>query len=208
MTRLCLVALLLMLPARGEIIDRIAITVSNRVITELEIDEELRVTALLNHQAVDRSLELRRDAADRLVEQLLIKIEMELSRYELPSDNEITKYYEQIEEENGGPGQMEKTLHSYYLTPAELRSHLALQLTELKFIEVRFRPDVGVSDSEVEAAYRDRVAAWKTDHNGPEPTMDSIRETLVEQRTDAALDSWLTESRKRVRIVYLDKALE
>ncbi len=50
--------LCLLLTAQAEIIDRIAVTVGNQVITELQIDEELRVTALLNHEAqVVRNLE-------------------------------------------------------------------------------------------------------------------------------------------------------
>jgi hypothetical protein len=31
---------------------------------------------------------------------------------------------------------------------------------------------------------------------------------LLEERTNAALDNWLGENRKRVRLIYLDKSLE
>jgi hypothetical protein len=207
----CLIACLLF-PAHGEIIDRLAITVGNEVITELQIDEELRVIAMLNHEPVVRSLDARREAADRLVEQLLIKLEMELSRYTLPDASEVDKYYLQIEEANGGAAEIAKTLRSFNLTTEILRSHLELQLTELKFIEVRFRPDVTVSDADVEAAYQRRIAAWKETHTGTPPSLDVSRDSLhamlVEERTDAALNTWLAESRKRVRIIYLDKALE
>lgn len=211
--RLILVACCVLLSLAGETIDRLAVTVGHQVITELQIDEELRVTAMLNHQAqVVRTLEMRRDAADRLVEQLLIKLEMELSRYELPDKIDVDKYYQQIEEANGGAAEFEKTLRAFNLTPGVLRNHLELQLTELKFIDVRFRPDVNISDADIEAAYQTRIAAWKQTHTGPPPTLDASRESLramlVEDRTDAALDSWLSESRKRVRIVYLDKTLQ
>ena len=91
-----------LLPVHGEIIDRLAITVGSQVITELQIDEELRVTALLNHEpGVVRTLDTRREAADRLVEQLIIRIEMQLSRYDLPEAGDVDKYYQQIEEANG-----------------------------------------------------------------------------------------------------------
>jgi hypothetical protein len=208
---LCLVVCLL-LPAHAEIIDRLAITVGNQIITELQLDEELRVTAMLNHKPVVRSLEERRAAADRLVEQLLIKLEMQLSRYTLPDAAEVDKYYQQIEEANGNAAEFDKTLRSFNLTPQVLRSHLELQLTELKFIEVRFRPDVSVSDSDVEAAYQRQVASWGQSHDGQPPTLEVSREPLrmmlVEERTDAALNTWLGESRKRVRLIYLDKTLE
>jgi hypothetical protein len=209
----CLILLLPIRPARAEVIDRLAIAVGHEVITELQLDEELRVTAMLNHKPVLRSLEERRAAADRLVEQLLIKREMQLSRYSLPDSTDIDKYYLQIEQANGGAAELDKTLRESNLTPETLRSHLELQLTELKFIEVRFRPDVMVSDADVEAAYQRQAAAWPEAHPGqPQPSLEAsrepLRQMLLEQRTDAALNTWLGESRKRVRVVYFDKALE
>jgi hypothetical protein len=212
MRHLCLMACLLFL-ARSETIDRLAITVGNQIITQLQIDEELRVTALLNHEsAVVRNLENRRDAADRLVAQLLIKLEMQLSRYALPDTAEVDRYYQQIEEVNGGAVEFEKALRAFNLTPELLRSHLELQLTELKFIDVRFRPDANVSDADIEAAYKAKIDAWQKTHSGKPPTLDTSRESLramlVENRTDASLDTWLAESRKRVRLIYLDKTLQ
>ncbi len=209
----CCLFLVLLRPLGGETIDRLAITVGHQIITQLQIDEELRVTAMLNHEpTVDRTLEARRDAADRLVEQLLIKFEMEISRYDSPGSVDVDKYYQQIEEVNGGAADFEKTLLVFNLTPQVLRSHLELQLTELKFIDVRFRPDVSVPDADIEAAYQARIANWKQTHSGPPPTLeashDSLRAMLVEERTDSALNTWLAESRKRVRIVYLDKTLQ
>jgi hypothetical protein len=204
--------LCVLLPVRGEIIDRLAVAVGSRIVTQLQLDEELRVTAMLNHKPVVRSLEERRDAADRLVEQLLIKLEMELSRYALPDAGEVDKYYQQIEESGGGAVEFNKTLANFNMTPEVLRSHLELQLTELKFIGVRFRPDVTVSDSDVDAAYQRQVTAWTQTHTGQPPTLEVSREPLramlVEERTDAALNTWLGESRKRVMIVYFDKTLE
>lgn len=201
-----------LLPAGGEVIDRLAIAVGRQVITQLQIDEELRVAAMLNHKPVERGLEERRTAADRLVEQLLIKREMELSRYPLPSADDVDKYVQQVREASGGVEEFDKSLAGYNLTVETLRRHLTLQLTELRFIDFRFRPDAAVSDSDVEAAYQRQVASWKQSHNGEPPTLEASREPLramlVEEHTDAALYTWLGESRKRVTIIYFDKTLE
>jgi len=51
-----------------EIIDKIVITVANQVITQSQIDDEIRVTAFLNREKVDLSAEARKQAAARLVE--------------------------------------------------------------------------------------------------------------------------------------------
>jgi hypothetical protein len=202
----------LLLPACAEIIDRLAIAVGNQVITELQIDEELRVTAMLNHKPIVRSLEERRDASDRLVEQLLIKQEMDLSRYPLPGSADVDKYLQQIVDSNGGAAQFAKTLSTFNLTMETMRRHLELQLMELRFIDFRFRPDAVVSDSDVEAAYQRQVVAWKESHNGEPPNFEVSREPLramlAEEHTDAALNTWLGESRKRVDIIYFDRALE
>jgi hypothetical protein len=37
---------------------------------------------------------------------------------------------------------------------------------------------------------------------------DVISQKLTEERTDAALNTWLAESRKQVNIVYLDTELQ
>jgi hypothetical protein len=202
----------LLLPVRGEIVDRLAVAVGSQIITQLQLDEELRTTAMLNHKPVVRDLEERRAAADRLVQQLLIRLEMDLSRYPLPAAKDVDKYLEQIVESNGGSAEFEKTLRSFNLTTETLRLHLELQLTELRFIEYRFRPDASVSDADVEAAYQRQVNSWKQTHTGEPPTLDASREPLrallVEERTDAALNTWLSESRKQVALVYFDKTLE
>ena len=184
----------------AEIVDRLVVAAGQQTITQLQLDEEIRVTALLNRRAVARDLETRRAAADRLVEQLLIRREMEQSRYPLPGQGDVDLYLEQIRAQNGGETGLAKALAAYQLTENTLRQHLESQLVTLRFIEYRFRPDAEVSDEEIEAAYKGEA--------GKTATRESIRNTLMEARTDAALNAWLAESRRQVNIVYLDKTLQ
>jgi parvulin-like peptidyl-prolyl isomerase len=215
LTRVLLVWLFLvclLVPVRGAIVDRLALVVGQQTITQLQLDEEIRVTALLNRQPIRYDLETRRRAADRLVEQLLIRREMDQSRYPLPGQQDCDQYLEQIREQHGGAEALAKALVSYHLNEATLELHLRAQLTTLRFIEYRFRPDSTVSDEEIEAEYRRKVAAGQSSRIGPPPTLEASRETiravLLGERTDAELDNWLAESRKQVTIVYLDKSLE
>ncbi len=206
-------ALCLLSSLHAEVIDRLAVTVGREIITELQIDEEIRVTAFLNHQEVNRNLDARRAAADRLVNQLLVKHEMELSHYPLPDAEDVNAYAARVRaafEENSN---FDQELAAYQLTNDTLKEHLALQLTMLRFVEFRFRPDVTVSDTEIESSYEQKLAAWKTDHPGvPAPSLaswrDSIRQSLLEARTDEILNIWLEENRKQWNIVYLDKSLQ
>ena len=58
--------------AQAGILDRIAVTVGRQVITESDVDRDLRVAAFLDRKPIDLSGEQKRKAADRLVDQLLI----------------------------------------------------------------------------------------------------------------------------------------
>ena len=197
--------------AHAEIIDRLAITVGRQVITELQLDEELRVSALLNQKPVDRSTSARRAAANRLIEQLLVRRDMELSRYPLPEPKDVDTYLQKVEEQLGGPSQFQQLLSRYDLSEDTLRAHLALQLITLRFVEYRFKPEVAVSDADVNAYYRREISDWSAQHTGLHPALsqvkESIRQTLTEERTDQALDAWLNEARRQARIVYVDATL-
>src|SRR5947209_5525072 len=72
----------------AEIIDRIAISVGNQVITEGQVGEEIRLTAFLNHEKLDLSIAERKKAAGRLIEQALVKRDLDLSRYPVPTPAE------------------------------------------------------------------------------------------------------------------------
>jgi hypothetical protein len=207
--------LCLLTPLRAEVIDRIVVAVGHEVITALQLDEELRVAAFLNAQPITRDRDSRRAAADRLVEQLLVKREMELGHYPMPEQSDLEKYSAQVRSAltDSDPEAFENKLRKYGLSQEILDEHLAMQLTILRFIELRFRPALGISPADVENYYQRELVRWKAEHPGQRPptladSAESIRKTLTEQRTDEALDAWLEESRRRIDIVYLDKSLQ
>jgi hypothetical protein len=170
----------LLLPARAEVLDRIAMVVGRTVVTELQIDEELRVTAFLNNKPLVRDSGARRAASRRLIEQLLVQREMKLSHYPTPDPASVDKYVAQVRAALSDYKDFDAALRQYALTPEILRQHLQLQLATLQFIEFRFRPDPG----------------------------NASAATLAEDRTDEALDAWLAESRKQANIVFLDQSLQ
>lgn len=191
------------LVSKAEIIDRIAIIVDQQVITESQINEEIRVTSLLNRQPVQVKEEDRRSASDRLVQQLLVKREMDLGNYPAPTAEEVQKYYDQLSQTFGGLDRFRRAIADYQLTSETLEQHLALQLTTLRFIEYRFRPDFNISEEEI-IAYRKSHSNLTT----AESSHDAVREALIEERTDQILAAWLEESRKQVDINFLDRALQ
>lgn len=208
-----LLCVLSLVTLSGAIVDRIAITVDHQVITELQIDEELRVTAFQNHAPLSSDLNARRAAADRIVAQLLVIREMQLSHYLAPEAPQVDQYLDQIRKSYSSFTAYQQALREYQITEQILKQHLANQLATLSFIEIRFRPNLDVPDSEVESFYNREIATWRTDHPGiPPPSFDAARpailKTLTEEHTDRILDTWLEEARKQVNIIYLDKALQ
>ena len=196
---------------QAEIVDRVAIVVGKQVITELQLDEELRIAAFLNRQAVERNLKERQAASDRLIQQILVKREMDLSHYPLPDEADVDQYLDQVRAQFGADGLFDKKLADYGLSLTTVKEHLVLQLMTLRFIEFRFRPDVDISEADIDARYKQEVSTWKETHSGPVPPLDTLKEsitkTLVEERIDEALGTWLEETRKQVNIAYLDKTL-
>ncbi len=82
------------LALQSEMIDRIAVTVDNRVIAESEIIRQIRITAFLNGEPPDFSAANKRTTADRLVEQALIRRELETTRYAAQGASAATEYQE------------------------------------------------------------------------------------------------------------------
>jgi hypothetical protein len=199
-----------LIPTRCEIIDRIAVTVNNRVITESEILRQIRLTAFLNNEKPDFTGENKRRTADRLVEQALIRREIETSRYvtaaglQTPLYDEIRKLYK---DEAG----YKRALAEYGIEDADVRSALQWQATLLEFVAVRFRPGVQVPESDLKDHY-DAEIAPKAAASGEklsfEEAREKIEEILTQQRVDSALDRWLGQARTQSRIRYRQEVLQ
>jgi hypothetical protein len=195
-----------------EIIDRIAITVANQVITESQIDDEIRVTDFLNSEKVDLGLAAKKAAAARLIQQALIKREMDLSRYPLPELADAGESLESVKTMYPSETDFQNALQAYGITADELTRRLWWQLTLLRFIDYRFRPGIQIPPADVQAYYRQQLSEWRQKGTNPIPTLeesrDQIEEILTQQRIDQALDQWIQDTRKQVEIKYLDPALQ
>lgn len=196
----------------AEIIDRIVITVENQVVTQSQIDEEIRVTAFLNREKLDLSPAARKQAAARLIEQALIKREMDLSRYPLPELSDAGESLQSVKAMYPSATAFNDALQSYGITVDELTRRLWWQLTLLRFIDYRFRPGIQIPPADVQAYYRQQVSEWEQKGTKPIPTLeesrDQIEEILTQRRIDQALDQWIKDTRNQVTINYLDPGLK
>lgn len=199
--------------AWGTVVDRIAVTVGKDVITETEVMEEIRVIALLNGEPPDFSPEARRRAADRLVDQTLIRREMEIGDYPEPDDNEVAGMLRNLKQKQfHGDAGYRAALERYGVTEDVLKTHLKWQAAAVRFTEERFRTGALPPPTGQEPARRNGSA----DRASPPPgaTGQRPRSGMRANRADRTagvdeqMDSWLRDARDRTRVVYMKEAFQ
>jgi peptidyl-prolyl cis-trans isomerase SurA len=184
------------------------------VITASDLRREIRVNAFLEGAKPDFSPENKRKTADRMVEQRLVRRELELSRYPTPSKSEVDPMLKEFQQEYyANPADYERALAQYGITDQQVRDHLLWQLTLLRFVEVRFRPGVQVSDEAV-ASYFEKVIKPAAQLANPAQTIsiddyrEQIEDALIEQQVDKDLSAWIDEAKKRTGVEYRSEVFQ
>jgi hypothetical protein len=198
--------LLLALPAAAVIVDRAAITVGDRVITDSEVDLRIRLTAFQNGEKPEVNPSSRKRAAELLIDQKLIEREMDVGHYPRLSEDgrkELLAGFAKAQFQSN-PKALDQALTGYGLTGADLEDDLARQSDLLTFLSLRFRPAVQVSDQQVQEYYRNVLTKGQTTLND---LRGQIEDKLTGERADTDMESWLLEQRKRTKIQYLEKDL-
>jgi hypothetical protein len=200
--------------AHADIIDRIAVSVGKHVITASDLDREIRVTAFLNGAKPDFTPAARRATVGRMIEQALVRGELENSRYPTPAPSEIDPVLAQLKKERfPNDADFQRSLAEYGITEQDVRNELLWQRTLLSFLDVRFRPSVQVSDKEIQDYFEKSVLpAAQAAHKGQAVSLDDYRDqidaTLTGQREDQEMSRWLDEAKKRTDIVYHEEAFQ
>jgi hypothetical protein len=189
------------LALQSEMIDRIAVTVDNRVIAESEIIRQIRITAFLNGEPPDFSAANKRTTADRLVEQALIRRELETTRYAAQGASAATEYQE-LKKKYPDEDAYKAALQTTGITDKDVQEALQWQAVLLEFIDMRFRPGVQVPESDVQDYYNQQVSQSPGKLPPFEEARESIEEILTSRLVDNAVDRWLGQVRTQTRIKY------
>jgi hypothetical protein len=216
MRMLAIIGLLLMLlltvPAgmQAVIVDRVAVAVGNRVITQSEIDLRIRLTAFQNGEKPDFSLAARRQATQRLIDQKLVEREMEDGNFPRTTPERGKQLLADYQESHYPVGKtaMLTALKADGLTEADLEQELIAQADLLTFLNLRFGAAIMVDDQEVKKYFDEKIP------DGPQKNPEQfsvmrpqIEQLLAKQRADLDLEAWLKEQRQRLKIEYVDKDL-
>lgn len=196
------------------IIDRIAVSVGNHAITTSDLDREIRVTAFLNGSRPDFSPAAKRATAERMVDQRLVRNELETSRYPVPAVSEVLPELEQFKKKYyANDDDYRRALAAGGITEDDLKGELLWQRTLLLFVDVRFRPGVQVTAQEVQDYFDKTVApAARAAHPGQSPRLEDYRSEiegkLTGDKVDQEIESWLQQARKRTRIVFHEEVFQ
>ncbi|HWC97603.1 MAG TPA: hypothetical protein VG456_12650 [Candidatus Sulfopaludibacter sp.] len=173
--------------AAASVVDRVAVVIDKTVITEGEVQDEVRLTEFLNGQPLDLSASARRAAADRLVDQTLIRNEVEISHYAPPSAADTDKLLQQFRQQHfRTAAAYREALARYGITEDQLKRHLIWQLTALRFTDLRFRSEPAPPGAES----ADRAA---------DGSASSV---------DQQMDAWLKQARGNSKIVFKQEAFQ
>lgn len=200
---------------QGAIVDRVAIAVGNKVITQSEIEERIRLTAFQNGEKPDFSLASRKQAAERLIDQKLIEREMDVGHFpraDAEHGKQLLADYKDSSYPADSPAShasMVTALSADGLTADDLETDLMRETDLLTFLDLRFKPAVQVDDAEVRKYFDEKVPPGPAkEQQGLGGMRSQIELILATQQADKDLDEWLKDQRLRLKIEYVDKDLK
>jgi peptidyl-prolyl cis-trans isomerase SurA len=195
------------------VVDRAAVVVNKDVIKSSDIYRDLRVTEFLNSEQPNFSASARRKAAERLIDQNILRQEISSGGFRWASENDAGALLNNIRQDRFGGSQdrLRAALSRYGLSEEDLRAQLLWQLTVLRFIDQRFRNGVLVTDEDVRGYYDQHLPELKREYPGNssfEALAPKVRASLEGERINQNFVQSVEQARKRSRIRYLHGAFE
>lgn len=182
-----------------EVIDRIAARVENDIILLSEVRELGRYQQLL-----DGKSETEEQLLDRLVDQWIVRTEAEASRFPQPSEEDINRGVERVQQSFASPEEFASRKKQNGLNDVEVRRMVASQLYLSNYLDSRFRPSAQIDAKAIEDFYQNALVPQAKARGQAPPTLDDARdlihEALVQQNITEQADRWLKESRARLHI--------
>jgi hypothetical protein len=203
-------------PAAGQdVLDRVAVSIDLEVITLSTIHRQVRMSAYLAGELPQFTPEARRAAAERLIDQALVRREMSLSRYTPIPMAEVRQNLEQYRDKLGLTTEtFAAELERFGFTPDDFLQELYWQATLLRFVQFRFSPSVQVNDDEVREYYeQDYAPRLRQMVPGQEPPpLAEVRERVVgilaSRKENLVLEDWLRQTRGLARIRFHEEAFQ
>jgi hypothetical protein len=200
------------------VLDHVIAVVNGEVLLESDVREEMRFEVLQPYP-VSRGGNTPQVAARRLVSRSLILQQMRDQRItQPPTDEEVDQRIADTRKllpacaadrcvtDEGWA----KFLHDNDLTLDEVRQRLREQLEILKFIEVRFRAGVRVSQQEIQDFYQKTLLPQYGKSKVTPPPIATVsarvEEIVLQEKVNLMLREWLRSLREQGSVQVLDAA--
>jgi parvulin-like peptidyl-prolyl isomerase len=197
-----ILAIFLCVSTYATVVDRIAIVTADRAIKDSDIEREIRVVSFLNREKPDFSPAARKKAAQRLIDQTLIRRDIEISRYAEADPKEVDGMYNQVRKRYSSESQFQSALSAAGITKEQLRRAIQWQMTVLRYIEQRFRPATVVNDKQVRDYYLQHRSEFR--NMTLEQARPKIQTILRGDVVNQQFYAWLDQTRKQTPIRYIE----
>lgn len=199
--------------AQGVLLDRIVAVVNGDVILESDVDEERRYEEIQPYR--EAGTFSRDKAIQRLVDRDLILQQAELQPEDKVSDEELNSQLATLRKDIPACKQYncqsdagwKKYLGDHGFTVQDFKERWRQRMELLKFIEVRFRAGITISDDQIKTYYEKTMLPEYAKRNVAPPKLETIskriEEVLLQQQVGSLLQDWLKSLRAQgsVRII-------
>ncbi len=187
----------------GEVIDRIVATVNGHIILLSDWEDALRYQAFSSARPLDQmTAEDRKSALDHLIDQELLREQLDASNVQHASPEEVAqrvveirKQYPEGETELGWRALLDR----YRLNQESLKNQVALELELMRLVDARLRPSVTVDSKSIESYYNQELLPQLRQSGGQNVPLAKvtakIKEVLTQKKINQLLVAWLQNLR-------------
>jgi peptidyl-prolyl cis-trans isomerase SurA len=189
----------------GAVLDRVVAVVNGDVILESDVDEERRFEEIQPYRA---ATSVTRDKTiERLIDRALILQQSALEPEDAVPDKDLDDQLMTLRKDIPACKQFhcetdagwQKYVEDHGFTVEEFRERWRKRMELLKFIEVRFRNGITISDGEIKSYYEKTMLPEYAKRNVTPPKLETIsnriEEVLLQQQVGALLEDWLKSLR-------------
>ncbi len=199
---------------QGIVIDRVVAVVNGDLVLESDVDAEKRFEAIQPYRRRPADLSRTR-TIERLVDRTLIVQQAALEPETAVSDTELDTQLGRLRKDIPECRQLHceteegwvKFLADHGFSLQEFRDRWRERMILLKFIEVRFRNGITISDNEIKDYYEKTMLPEYAKRHVTPPPLDAvakrIQEVLLQQQVSALLGDWLKSLRAQGSVRFM-----
>jgi hypothetical protein len=210
----CVVLLLLaVLPATlraGDTIERVVVVVNGRPILLSEWDAAVQREALLAAKPIASSEEDRHAVLERLIDQELLRSEMERSTFQRAIAQEVGQKLQELRKafpEVQSESDWNAVLAKYGVSSQELQAAIGFQIDALRLIDLRLRPSAQPDQGSIEAYYRTTYLPSVRKAGGKPQALNQVsgnmKEILIQQKLGDLTTAWLQSLRSQADVRWI-----